>query len=105
MWPSSSWLGSVDEALLVGWDALLVLDLGLDAADRVRRPDVQRGVVRGAAHSTALAASHRVINAQDADSKLRSYYTAALAQQVTEWARADLGAFGYAEWSPIMQMR
>lgn len=75
------------------------------ACDQMFAPHDQRGVVRGAAHSTALAASHRVINAQEADSKLRSYYTAALAQQVTEWARADLGAFGYAEWSPIMQMR
>ena len=35
-------LAAVDEALLVGRDALLVLDLGLDVRDRVRRLDVER---------------------------------------------------------------
>jgi len=31
-----------DKALLVGRDALLVLDLGLDVVDRVRRLDLKR---------------------------------------------------------------
>ena len=34
-------LASEDEALLVGRDALLVLDLGLDVLDRVRRLDLE----------------------------------------------------------------
>ena len=35
-------LAGEDQALLVGRDALLVLDLGLDIVDRVRRLDLQR---------------------------------------------------------------
>jgi len=35
-------LASEDQALLVGRDALLVLDLGLDVLDRVRRLDLER---------------------------------------------------------------
>jgi hypothetical protein len=34
-------LASEDESLLIGWDTLLVLDLGLDVLDRVRRLDVE----------------------------------------------------------------
>ena len=34
-------LAGKDEALLVGRDALLVLDLGLDVVDRVRRLDLK----------------------------------------------------------------
>ena len=35
-------LAGEDEALLVGGDALLVLDLGLDVVNRVRRLDLER---------------------------------------------------------------
>ena len=35
-------LAGEDQALLVGWDALLVLDLGLDVVDGVRRLDLER---------------------------------------------------------------
>ena len=34
-------LASKDEALLIGWDALLVLDLGLDVLDGVRWLDLK----------------------------------------------------------------
>ena len=34
-------LASEDQALLVGWDALLVLNLALDVVDRVRRLNLE----------------------------------------------------------------
>ena len=44
-------LASEDEALLVGGDALLVLDLGLDVLDHVRRLGLERdGLARQSAH-------------------------------------------------------
>ena len=36
-----------DEPLLVGRDPLLVLDLGLDVLDRVRRLDLERDLLAG----------------------------------------------------------
>ena len=40
-------LASEDKSLLVGWDALLVLDLGLHVIDGVRRLDLQRDRLAG----------------------------------------------------------
>ena len=40
-------LASEDQALLVGRDALLVLDLGLDVLDRVRRLYLERDGLTG----------------------------------------------------------
>jgi len=38
---------SEDQALLVGWDALLILDLRLHIVNRVRRLDLQRDGLAG----------------------------------------------------------
>ena len=40
-------LASEDESLLIGRDALLVLDLGLDVVDRVRRLDLESDCFTG----------------------------------------------------------
>ena len=40
-------LAGEDEALLVGWDALLVLDLGLNVIDGVRRLDLESDSLSG----------------------------------------------------------
>lgn len=42
----------------------------------------------------------KVGHATQACSKLRRYYTPELAELVSEWARADLDAFGYPPWRP-----
>ena len=57
-------LAGEDQTLLIRWDDLLVLDLGLDVVDGVRRLDIE-GDLRGPSRSSRRSANHHGDAAQD----------------------------------------
>lgn len=78
-------LASEDQALLVGWDSFLVLDLGLDIINSIRRLHLEGdGLARQGLHDCV------VVNGWQARSKLITYKSASCLRKML-----DLNDCGY----------